>query len=151
MEEKKVFRGKFEFTLDGKGRVSIPSKFRDILQQRYDERLMITNNDGCIVCYPMEEWEQLESKILSLPQSKPEVKAFMRSFFASVTECQVDRQGRILIPLSQRSYAGLDKQVILIGMLNKIEIWGKEKFEQEIEGTQENQKAIDEVLAEYGL
>ena len=119
-----MFRGSFEHTVDTKGRVSIPSKFRDIIADRFDGRLVLAMDyDKCLMVYPLEEWERLEEKIKTLPSMQKEVKDFMRFLLASATECELDKQGRVLIPPAHREHAGITKSVTLVGIINKIEIW----------------------------
>ncbi len=146
-----MFRGRFEHTIDPKGRVSIPSKFREILTKKYDERLVVTNFDGCLVAYPYEEWAQLEEKASSLSMVKKETRAFMRFFYSSAIECTLDKQGRILIPQTLREYADLEKEVVLAGQLRKIEIWSKKRWGEEIVKAHENFDQISDVISEFGL
>ncbi len=146
-----MFRGRHEHTIDPKGRVSIPAKFRDILGKKYDERLVITNFDGCLVAYPYEEWIRLEEKASSLSMVKKETRAFMRFFYSSAIECTLDKQGRILIPQTLREYADLDKEVVLVGQLRKMEIWSKKRWSEEILKAHENFDEISDVLSELGL
>ena len=146
-----MFRGRHEHTIDPKGRVSIPARFREILSKKYDERVVITNFDSCLVAYPYEEWVQLEEKASSLSMVKKETRAFMRFFFSSATECSLDKQGRILIPQTLRDYADLSKDVVLVGQLKKIEIWSKERWNEEILKAHENFDQISDVLSELGL
>ena len=146
-----MFRGRHEHTIDPKGRVSIPAKFREVLGKKYDERLVITNFDGCLVAYPHEEWILLEEKASSLSMVKKETRAFMRFFYSSAIECTLDKQGRILIPQTLRDYADLDKEVVLVGQLRKIEIWSKKRWSEEIIKAHENFDQISDVLSELGL
>ncbi|MFB0506990.1 MAG: division/cell wall cluster transcriptional repressor MraZ [Thermodesulfobacteriota bacterium] len=146
-----MFRGRHEHTIDPKGRVSIPAKFREVLGKKYDERLVITNFDGCLVAYPHEEWILLEEKASSLSMVKKETRAFMRFFYSSAIECTLDKQGRILIPQTLREYADLDKEVVLVGQLRKIEIWSKKRWSEEIIKAHENFDQISDVLSELGL
>ncbi len=97
-----MFRGRFEHTIDFKGRVSIPAKFRDLLSEKYDDRVIITNFDRCLVAFPYEEWRSVEDKIGSLSMVKREVKAFQRFFISGATELPIDRLGRVLIPPTLR-------------------------------------------------
>ncbi len=144
-----MFRGSFEHSVDSKGRVSVPSKFRDILSERYDGRLVLTMDlDRCLTVYPLEEWERLEEKIKSLPTMQKEVKDFMRFFFSSATECELDKQGRILIPPALRERAGINKSVTLVGIINKIEIWDNGVWKAR---KSENGDKIGEALASLGL
>jgi MraZ protein len=144
-----VFRGSFEHTVDTKGRVSVPSKFRDIIADRYDGRLVLAMDyDKCLTVYPLEEWEKLEEKIKMLPMMKQEVKDFMRFFFSSATECELDKQGRILIPPPHREHATIAKNVVLIGIIDKIEIWDSGAWEAR---HSQNGDKINETLAALGL
>ena len=146
-----MFRGRFEHTIDSKGRISIPAKFRDLLAEKYDERVMITNFDRCLVAYPYEEWKTMEEKISSLSMVKKEAKAFQRFFVSAAAECPIDKLGRILIPPTLRSYAQLEKEVVFAGMIKKFEIWSKERFLEEIQKAQENFEGMAETLANLGL
>jgi MraZ protein len=146
-----MFRGRFEHTIDPKGRVSIPAKFRELLGEKYDDRLIITNFDRCLVAYPYEEWRNVEEKFSSLSMVKKEVKAFQRVFISGATECPIDKLGRVLIPPTLRSYAQLEKDVVFAGMLKRFEIWSKERFVEEIRKAEENFEEMGETLAALGL
>lgn len=146
-----MFRGRYEHTIDAKGRLSIPSHFRDILSHKYSDRLVITNFDHCLVAYPQEEWEALERRAAALPQLKKEVKAFQRYFISGATECPLDRHGRVLISPVLRSYAELEKEVVLVGLLKKIEIWSKPLWEKVFEESQKSFEENSDVLAELGI
>jgi MraZ protein len=144
-----MFRGSYEHTVDAKGRVSVPSKFRDIIADRYGGGLVMAMDfDQCLTVYPIEEWEKLEEKIKALPMMKQEVKDFMRFFFSSATECELDKQGRILIPPTHRERAGIAKNVMLVGIMNKIEIWDAKAWEAR---NSQNGDKIGEALAALGL
>lgn len=145
-----MFRGRFEHTIDGKGRTSIPSKFREVLSTNYDERLIITNFDGCLWAYPVAEWHVIEEKVAQMPQLKPQVKALQRVFISAATECPVDKQGRIVVPPTLRDYAGLKKEIILVGMIKRIEIWAKDRWLTEFEKAQK-QTDNSEEMAGLGL
>lgn len=146
-----MFRGRFLHTIDDKGRIMVPARFREELRANYDERLIITNLDGCLVAYPAAEWSKLEEKLMQKSQVKKEVKAFIRFFVSGASECSLDDQGRVLVPPSLREYAALEREVVLAGMLNRIEIWNKEKWNQEISSSVENLDQLTEVLADLGL
>lgn len=146
-----MFRGRFEHGLDQKARLSVPSKFREILVTNYDERLVVTNFDNCLWAYPFSEWTKIEDKVSSLPQMKNEVKAFQRVFISSATECPIDRSGRILIPPTLREYAGIEKDVVLVGMITRIEIWSKERWTKVIEEALSSMSSMGDKLAELGL
>ncbi len=144
-----MFRGSFEHTVDSKGRVSVPSKFREIIADRYEGKLVLALDfDKCLTVYPLEEWERLEGKIKSLPAMKREVKDFMRFLLASATECELDKQGRILIPQAHREHATITKNVVVVGIIDKIEIWDAKAWEAR---HSENGDKIGEALAGLGL
>lgn len=146
-----MFRGRFDHAIDSKGRLSIPSKFREILSINYDERLIITNFDGCLWAYPALEWQKVEDKVASLPQFKDEVKALQRVFISAAVESPIDKSGRILIPPTLREYAGIIKDIVLVGMTNRIEIWSREKWQKEFETAQQRLELMGDKLAELGL
>jgi MraZ protein len=146
-----MFRGRYEHTIDSKGRISIPSKFREILTEKYDDRLVITNFDHCLVAFPYEEWSVLEHKVNSLSLVKKEAKTFLRFFYSSAIDCMIDKQGRLLIPQTLRDYANLQKDVILVGEGKKIEIWAKERWEEVVKRAQEEFDQISDTLAGLGL
>jgi len=146
-----MFRGRFEHTIDTKGRISIPAKFREVLKKKYDARLVVTNYTSCLVAYPVSEWEALEIKLLSQPRMKSEIRALMRFFYSSAVECSLDRQGRILIPPTLRDYAKLDKDVTLIGTLKTIEIWSRVNWAEEESRAEQQFQEGSEVLAELGI
>lgn len=146
-----MFRGRFEHALDSKGRISIPAKFRELLAEKSDDRLIVTNFDRCLAAYPYEEWRVLEERISSLSMVKKEVKTFQRFFISGAAECPIDKLGRILIPPTLREYAQLEKNVVFAGMLKKFEIWSKERWLEEIKRLQENFDGMGETMADLGL
>lgn len=146
-----MFRGRFEYTIDEKGRTSIPAKFREVLSTNYDERLIVTTFDRCLWAYPVKEWSLIEDKIAALPQFKSEVKALQRIFVSGATECPFDRQGRIILPNTLRDYAELKKDIVFVGMTKRIEIWSKENWDQVFANSQQKLEAAAEDLANLGL
>lgn len=146
-----MFRGRFEHTIDPKGRVSIPAKFRELLADKYDDRLILTNFDRCLVAYPYEEWRVLEEKASSLSMVRKEVKSFQRFFVSGAVECPIDKLGRILIPPTLRNYAQLERNVVFAGMLKKFEIWGEERWLEEIKRSEEEFEGMGTALADLGL
>jgi len=144
-----MFRGSFEHSMDSKGRVSVPSKFRDIIADRYDGRLVLAMDyDKCLTVYPLEEWEKLEEKIKTLSLVKQEVKDFRRFLLSSATECELDKQGRILLPSPHREHAGISKNVTFVGIIDKIEIWDVKTWEAR---NSQNGGKIGEALAALGF
>lgn len=126
-----MFRGQFEHAIDAKGRTSFPSRFRDVLAPGNDLRLVLTRAlfDRCLHLYPMRAWEELEAKIAEMPQFEPNVVAFRRMYLSAAVECELDKQGRILVPPSLRDHAELGKDVVWAGMGKTAELWSKERWQ----------------------
>ncbi|MGD8530713.1 MAG: division/cell wall cluster transcriptional repressor MraZ [Syntrophobacterales bacterium] len=146
-----MFRGRSVHTLDAKGRIRIPTRFRDILKTRYEDRFVITNLDRCLIAYPLQEWEIIEEKLGSLSLVRQDVKAFQRFFISGATECNFDKQGRILIPQTLREHASLEREVVLAGMLRSFEVWSKDLWDEEIKRAHDNFAEITTTLAELGI
>ena len=146
-----MFRGRYEHTIDNKGRLSIPSKFREILVANYDERLIVTNFDQGLWAYPLREWKVVEDKVAALPQFKPEVKALQRFFISAAAECPVDPNGRIIIPSTLRKYADLQQDVVIVGMTNRFEIWSRERWTKIFDEAEQDLVSMGEKLADLGL
>ena len=117
--------GQYNHNVDDKGRLSVPTKFREELGISF---IVTKGLDNCLFAYSKEEWAKFEEKLKSLPLTNPNARNFIRFFFAGATECEIDKQGRINLPQSLREYAGLTKEVSVIGVLTRVEIWDKEKW-----------------------
>ena len=141
-----MFMGEYNHTVDPKGRLIIPSRFREAL----GEEFVVTKGlDGCLFVFPMDEWQKFEEKLQSLPLTSKSARQFTRFFVAGATPCELDKQGRILLPQTLREFAGLDKEVVLTGMMNHVEIWSKEKW---IENSScGNMDDIAEQMSDLGL
>ncbi|MDO8644765.1 MAG: division/cell wall cluster transcriptional repressor MraZ [bacterium] len=147
-----MFRGRYEHTIDPKGRLSIPSRFREILVSRYEEeRLIVTNFDDSLWAYPLKEWKQVEDKVASLPQFKSEVKMFQRFFISAAVECPIDKNGRILLPPTLRDYAALTKDIVLVGMTHRLEIWSRDRWQKVFADAEREITNMGDRLAELGL
>ena len=147
-----MFRGRYEHALDSKGRISIPSKFREILNKKYDDRLIITNFDHCLLAFPYEEWNQLvEQKVGSFSILKKETSAFLRFFYSSAIDCNVDTHGRLLIPQTLRDYANLKKEVVLVGEGRFFEIFAKEQWMEVAQRAEEGFDQIRDTLGNMGI
>ncbi len=129
------FRGRSEHSLDAKGRLNIPSRFREVLRDVYTEAVVVTNWDKCLKVFPVPEWERLEEKLLDDGRRQPGMADFVRYVISGVTECLLDKQGRILISPSLRNEFGMGRDVILNGMLENFEIWDKAAWQQETQQT----------------
>jgi MraZ protein len=120
-----MFMGEYNHTIDAKGRLIIPSKFRETL----GEEFVVTKGlDGCLFVYPISEWQVFEEKLRTLPMTNKDARKFSRFFLAGAAMCELDKQGRILIPAVLREFAALEKDVVLAGVLGRVEIWSKERW-----------------------
>lgn len=120
-----MFMGEYNHTIDAKGRLIIPSKFREALGSEF---VVTKGLDGCLFVFPMKEWEAFEEKLRSLPLIDKNARKFSRFFLAGASTCELDKQGRILVPGTLREFAQMDKEVVLTGMLDRIEVWSKEQW-----------------------
>lgn len=147
----RMFRGHFEHAIDAKGRTSLPSRFRDVLGEDLGKPLVVTPDilDACLHVYPMGAWEELEAKIAQMPRFDPNVVAFRRRYVSAAVECELDKQGRILIPPGLREHAGLQKEVLWAGMGEKAELWSKEKWQAAQAMTPGELEQFKAVLAEH--
>src|SRR5215471_8768550 len=125
-----MFRGQFEHAVDAKGRTSLPSRFRDALAADNDLRVVLTRalDEPCLHLYAMKGWEELEAKVAQMPQFDPNVVAFRRLYLSAAIECEIDKQGRILVPPSLREHAELTKDVLWAGMGKTAELWSKDRW-----------------------
>jgi MraZ protein len=121
-----VFRGVYEHQIDAKGRTSLPARLRETLVGSYDERLILTTAlDPCLHAYPVREWEALETALGKRSPMEPGVKTLMRLYVAAAQECPLDKMGRVLIPPTLRAHAGLEKDVVWVGMVKVMELWSR--------------------------
>jgi MraZ protein len=126
-----MFRGSSLHTIDAKGRIIIPARFRDRIKSDESAGVMVSSMDGCLYAYPFEEWYKIENKILSLAETSDYMRQFRRVFIGGAFECLCDKQDRILIPPTLREKAGLEKEIALVGALRHFEIWSREKWDQQ--------------------
>lgn len=142
-----MFYGEHEHFLDKKGRIIIPSKFRIAMKENYVEKFFITRGlDLCLFMFPEEEWKSQEAKFRAIPFTKREGRRFNRLFFSGAVDVIPDKQGRILIPRYLKEYAHIKKDIMIIGISNRIEIWGKEKWEEFYNATKDSFEDIAEKL-----
>jgi MraZ protein len=126
-----MFRGASKITLDGKGRMAIPTRYRDEIVSRSAGSLVATiDRDPCLLLYPLPDWEEMERRLMRLPGNKPAVRAYQRRIVGHAADMDMDSHGRILISKELREFAGLEKQVMLIGQGNKFELWDEGKWSQ---------------------
>jgi MraZ protein len=143
-----VFLGEYEHSLDAKGRLAIPARFRALL----GEGAIITRGfDGCLVIYPADVWQTVAKKLDSLSSTQEAARMAKRFVFSGATECEFDKQGRVLVPAFLRSYAELAETVVVVGQFSRIEIWDREHWEKVSARTQAESNRIAEQLASLGL
>jgi len=144
-----MFIGEYEHSIDAKNRIIIPSKFREGL----GEKFIITKGleQGCLLVFPMEEWQNFEEKLKSLPFGSKEARTFSRYFFSSASECEVDKQGRTLIASNLKEFAKLEKDIVIIGVSSRVEIWSKEKWEELNNDENLDMEDISEKMAMLGI
>ncbi len=141
-----MFKGEYNHTIDAKGRLIIPSKFREVL----GENFVVTKGlDGCLFVYGNTEWSAFEKALKTLPLANKESRKFNRFFLAGAIDVEVDKQGRILIPSVLREFAALESQVVLLGVGERIEIWSKDRWEDASE--YDDMDDIAEHMSELGL
>ena len=143
-----MFMGEYKHNVDTKGRMIVPAKFREEL----GENFVVTRGlDKCLFAYPMNEWKVIEEKLKQLPLTKKDARAFTRFFFSGAVECEVDKQGRINIPANLRTYAELEKECVVIGVSERVEIWANEKWEDYVEESEESFSEIAENLLDFDI
>lgn len=139
--------GEFSHGMDKKNRIIIPSKLRDGLGETF---IMTKGLDSCLYIYPKSEWQIFEQKLKSLPLTDKNVRSFVRFFFSGANEMEPDKMGRVLIPQSLLSYAGIEGEVVSVGMMDRVEVWSKEKWEAYNE-SEMDMDAIAEKMNELGI
>lgn len=130
-----MFRGALSLSLDSKGRLAIPTRYRDHLLNECLGQLICTIDihQPCLLLYPLPQWEFIEQKLAGLSSMVPEERRIQRLLLGHAAECEMDSAGRILLPASLRSYAQLHKELMLVGQLNKFEIWDADAWQQQIQ------------------
>ena len=141
-----MFMSEYNHTVDAKGRLIVPSKFRE---QLGDEFVVTKGMDGCLFVYANDDWNAFEQKLTSLPLINKEARKFARFFLAGAAQVEVDKQGRILLPANLREFASLEKDVVLVGVGSRIEIWSKERWQDT--NAYDDMDEIAEHMAGLGL
>ena len=141
-----MFMGEYNHIIDAKGRLIIPARFRELLGEEF---ILTKGLDGCLSIYPMDAWEAFETKLRALPLTNKNARTFTRFFVAGATNCELDRQGRILVPQTLREFAGLERGVVLTGNLDRIEIWSKEKWSENC--NYDDMDSIAESMQDMGI
>lgn len=130
-----MFYGEYEHTIDRKGRIIIPSKFREVFKEHYVEKFYITRGlDKCLFVFTEEEWRLQEQKFKSMSFTKAQARQFNRLYFSGAIDVTCDRQGRVLVPQYLKDYAGIKRDVVIVGVSNRIEIWARDGWKKYYEG-----------------
>lgn len=148
-----MFRGSSFHTIDSKGRIIIPARFRDVIKAQGSNGVMVSRMDGGLVAYTYDEWRKIEARILSLAEKSENIRRFRRVFIGGAFECSCDKQDRILIPQNLRQYAEIDKEIVLVGVLDHFEIWSRKSWDREnihLEKDMKKEDARNEI-AKLGL
>ncbi len=147
-----MFRGRYEHTIDAKGRTSLPARYRDVLAAIPERRIVLTSGlDPCLVAYTPPEWTVFEERLAKLPQFDRAVQKLRRIYVSGAVECELDDSGRILVPPTLREHAGLVKDVLWAGSGKYAELWDKTLWKKHFETTEEERSDIASRLAELGL
>lgn len=150
-----MFRGQYDHTLDTKGRVSLPARFREVLSEESldpADRVILTRTfQKCLVVYPFQQWTEFEERIRNLPQFDPAVQRLKRVYIAGAVECSLDKHGRILVPSTMRQYADLLRDVVWVGQLETIELWSQTRWQSAMDEALEDPKGLSQAMADLGL
>ena len=148
-----MFRGSSFHTIDPKGRVIIPARFRDVLKAGGGDGVMLSRMDTSLFAYTFEEWKKIEDKILAMAEKSEAMRRFRRVFIGGAFELNCDKQGRILIPPTLRHYAGVQKEIVLVGVLDHFEVWSRENWEAENLRMEEDmmEEGVRNEIAKLGL
>ena len=147
------FSGTYYFTVDTKGRIIIPAPFREIISTNYSTKLYVTNApvDQCIRIYPLEEWSKLQDKVRTKPSSDKHIKFFMRRVIGSAVEVDLDKQGRILIPVALRENAKINSNVVIVGQVERLELWDRDEWDRLVDLSKIDKESMEEGLATLGF
>ena len=144
-----MFYGEFTHTLDEKNRLIVPMRLRGKIRETFVERFIITKGlDDCLFLFTSDEWKLFENKTKALPLTGKDARAYTRHLFSGASECTIDKQGRISIPLYLKNYAQIKKDAIVIGVMNRIEIWSREKW---ISYSKNTEKSVNEIAEQLEI
>jgi MraZ protein len=148
-----MFRGQFTHSVDAKGRISLPVRFRDQLTGASDPRIVVTPAifDACLHVYPLKAWEEFEAKVNELPSLDRHAVRFRRLYVSAAVECELDGAGRLLVPQELRTHAKLDKDALWAGMGPKLELWAKPEWDRAIAMTPEEAEALRTAMEQVRL
>lgn len=141
-----MFMGEYQHSVDGKGRLIIPAKLREGLGERF---VATKGLENALFLFPLDEWERFGEKLRALPMASGAARAFTRLFFSGATDCEVDPQGRILLPANLREFASIEKDVVIVGVQSRVEIWSKERWEEYCQQAEESFAETAEKLLDF--
>lgn len=143
-----LFMGEYQHSLDSKGRLIVPARFREGLGDTF---IVTRGLDHCLFAYPMPEWNHVEEKLKSLPLTQSDARAFVRFFFSGATECEMDKQGRIMLPANLREYGEMEKEVVSVGVSTRVEFWSRTRWDVYVQQASESFDAIAEKIVDLGI
>jgi MraZ protein len=148
-----MFRGSSFHTIDSKGRIIIPARFRDVIKADGSYGVMLSRMDGALIAYTYDEWRKIENRILTLAEKSESMRRFRRVFIGGSFECPCDKQDRILIPQNLREYAEFEKDIVLVGVLDHFEVWSRDSWNRENMDLEKDMKKEDvrNEIAKLGL
>jgi MraZ protein len=141
-----MFMGEFQHGVDAKGRLIVPAKLREGLGERF---IATKGLENCLFVFPPSEWEAFGEKLKAMPLASGAARAFTRLFFSGATECELDPQGRILLPANLREYAAIDKDVVIVGVSSRVEIWARTKWEEYCQKAEDSFSDTAEKLLDF--
>lgn len=148
-----MFRGSSFHTIDPKGRIIVPARFRDVIKVGGGDGVIVTRLDQALFAYTLDEWAKIEAKLMALTDTSEYMRRFRRIFIGGASDCTCDKQGRILIPPVLRQYAEIEKDIVLVGQIDHFEIWSKKRYDQEILRMEKDMKKeeVNNEIAKLGL
>ncbi len=148
-----MFRGSSFHTIDPKGRIIVPARFRDVIKVGGGDGVIVTRLDQALFAYTLDEWAKIEAKLMALTDTSEYMRRFRRIFIGGASDCTCDKQGRILIPPVLRQYAEIEKDIVLVGQIDHFEIWSKKRYDQETLRMEKDMKKeeVSNEIAKLGL
>lgn len=142
-----MFRQDSNHTIDDKGRIIIPARFRSVIADSGENVVVLAKLDGCLYGYTLPKWRTIEEKVLAVPNTTEEFRRFRRLLIGGAAECKLDKQDRILVPPTLREYAGLDVEVVLMGLLDHFEIWSRKQLDIDAAKMEQDKQSSPEFAA----
>ncbi len=143
-----MFMGEYRHAIDDKNRLIIPAKFREALGERF---VLTKGLDNCLFLYPQAEWQELETKMRALSFTKADARSFVRLFFSGASEGELDKQGRVLLPVNLKEYGRIEKEVVIIGVSSRVEVWSEAEWNAYSEKAEASYGEIAENLVGLGI